>query len=1541
MLKNRMKHRGAMRKGKIALHFVITGLILMGTIQPNPALLGTQHSEVEHSIGEETNFSDPGFLLNKVARNATISELELVRPEITWSPTTGGGLLITRAHGCMAHDTTNELVYLMGGRTDPDPQQQNDEAATNLIEIFNLSTETWSMSSSLMPNSQQYHECVQINDKVYSMGDWYPGSNPARKSTGQIQVYDILTDSWSTTPPAMPATKEVGNFGMAAIGTKIYIAGGVQNASANDVTDRLLEYDTITGMWTELANMSYKRFAFPLVAYHGKLYAFGGLEDQYNWINKPVHNTSEVYDPSTDTWTNLPNMSFHMFGMTPTVHNDEIILIGGHDKNGKSKETWGYVPESNQWRRHDDLSIGVFDLAAIDVDGMTVFAGGDISNAPYGTFGVTYLDESEIAPKIDNHTGWISSPVNILSTTEHGSASLMWISLSGTEPAGTSLGLQYRISNSESGLASETWKPVDTTNPTNLALLGIGNHSLSSIAASDNGLMEYRIQMFTDEVQNWTIPDLDSIKWGSEEAAFDLNHPAVIQPNAPQVTFSTFHSAMEDQLTEPATFEFAMIKATSEGFFQPNAEWTTLRLKSDGSILNVDDEDGLLKGYLPSILPAVNGVNEVNWNLSFNDMDTDNILIRTSTEGVATSTYTHPTPVEIDRSVSVFIDEVSSNFSTQGDEAIQPNEVIIGGSTLTVSVDHGFTTTGLRPLSNNIKVRVNVDIAGETPGDVNQPVAWYNTSTAYVNLNANQQTEFVTTLPSNISGTTYITIDAQTIDSITLQTDSQVSTFTLDSFAPVVATTSPLFDSYLNVNQNRSVEINVYDLAGFNENAIETWAWIEGVHDSNSNGISEPSERINILNNVINIGTAWQVTFNINESGNQEGDAIQVYLEGTDKEGRSIDTDGTEQGHLYWTSRLPTKAEIVSVEERYPTLSGIPQLLEPTKVAGWDVVVRDGNGLSDINTVRFSLGGDDDLGILFTLNEGCSAMDARLAITDSCIGTIVADELHIQFDFVVLWDLTTNGVNLGQIEIRTYDADGFKFHNENSAWTFDRNINIEIDSIKDITGGLNTGVLTSDSILVANDFIEIQGTVHHSSSNDPYTGMIALRWDGTFQISPWTGGQAIQVDNGFFTTTFQVPESSGGIYDAKLEFWDPIEVDKFLTVDLPDFVIDADAPLLLTTTLNPLSRYHLNNVEIGANIEEPQRWSDNLSVTCQIRSTTVNWEPKVLMREPIGVFDGRTLFSFRFNFSESGQPSELGSQASLNCWATGSDDAGWQLIAQESNSEETPWITLPLTSEGPDLQVSKVSFDGEFIEGEDVTATILLFNSGERITESFNVSVFMNRGESKELVALKQFDGLDTSESESMRVKLTTPKSNWNLEISIDSNDSIAELNEENNVWNESYSSSESGLSSLVIAGMASGVFVIILGIVLLLNQRRKAPVQNEPEVKEQTETPQERRKGPSNIASSTSASTTKKGPPPAKKVPGISSQTPAEQAAASFAALDNQPVTETKRAQRVGNWNELPSGGEYDYTADGTFYDGLECGRWKLLDDGQFEKLE
>lgn len=1533
-----------MSNHRVTLGLFLTIVMIFGTFQPTALILDSNESLVEYANGEESAFPAQDFILNKVKKNTLNSELELQRPEIAWTATTGGGLLITRAHGCMAHDSTNELVYLMGGRTDPDPQQSNDEASTALIEIWNQSTETWSLAQFSMPSAQQYHECVQINDKIYSIGDWYPNVSPARKSTGQVQIYDIADASWVNNTTSMPPSKEVGNFGMTSIGTKIYVAGGVQNSSANDATDRLLEYDTTTGVWTELANMSEKRFAFPLIAYHGLLYAFGGLQGPYTWSTQPVLNTSEVYDPSTNTWTQLPNMSFHRFGMAASVHNDEIILIGGHSKNAAVKDTWGYLPGSQEWRKQDDLAIGIFDLAAIDADGVTVFAGGDLSSQPYGTgWGVQYLDETEIAPRINNFTGWISSPINNLATTDHGSASLMWMELLGSEPPATSMGFQYRVSNSESGVASETWKPVDTIDPTKLALLGIGNHSLSNVAPSDKALMEYRIQLHTEEVQDWTIPNLDSIRWGAEEASFAMNNPEAIQPNAPQIEFSTHHSAMESQLIQPAVFEFAMIKATSEGFIHPNAAWTTLRISPGGSSPIVSDADGLLSTYSVSISAPSNGVRDVDWLLSFNDMDTDNVLVRTSTEGLATSTYTHTTPVNIDRSISVFIDGMTSNFSTQGDSEVAFNEVIQGGSTLAVSVDHAYTSSGLRPLSNNIKVRILLSIE-ESNQDANAPQSWYNTSTSFVSLNSNQATEFIVTLPQNVSGLTTVRIESQTTDSLELNMDSPSNSpqFLLDSFAPVIVTTSPLVDSYLNIDTNRTVTLDLYDAVGFDQGSIQSYVWLEGVHDVNSNGIAETTERILVDHEVINIDNSWQFLFYLDETGNSEGDMVNVFLEGNDRDGRTIPTDGQGQGQLHWISRLPTKATILSVEERYPTDSGVPQRLQPTRASGWDVVIQDDNGLSDINTVRLTLGGDDDLGIVYRTNEGCSGLDGRLFATEACQGTVIDDELHIAFDFEVMWEMTSSGINIGALQVRTYDEDGFTFYDETSAWTFERDLTVVFHSIEDISGDYEletAGPLSTNSVLQTNDLVEITGTVHHTTSGEAYSGTIALRWDGQFQASNWIGGQTVVVENGAFTTSFNVPESSGKIFDAELEVWDIIENERFREVEFPDVIIDGDEPLLLSSTFNSISRFDLNQVDVGANIEEPQSWTNALTMTCQVTSTTIDWEPVTLVRQPIDVFDGRTLFSFRFNFSESGQPSLLGSQASLNCWASGTDDAGWSLISQGPNSQEAPWTSIELTSDGPDLQIAEVGFDAELIVDTEVTGTIQIFNAGERVEDSFNVSVYLVQAESNRLIAQKSFAGLDSSEAGVMRVIIDVPKGSWNLNIIIDSNEVVAELDEVNNNWNNTYDSETEGFSSFVVIAGSSSLVIVIVGLVLL--RRRKVGTSNESEhvqpAQEAKQVPEIKKKtGPPNV-SITATGTKKRGPPPARTETATIETSPAEQAAAQFAALD--ALTPAKEVERVSSWEELPAGGDYDYTADGTFYVGEKCGRWKLLEDGQFEK--
>jgi len=128
-----------------------------------------------------------------------------------------------------------------------------------------------------------------------------------------------------------------------------------------------------------------------------------------------------------------------------------------------------------------------------------------------------------------------------------------------------------------------------------------------------------------------------------------------------------------------------------------------------------------------------------------------------------------------------------------------------------------------------------------------------------------------------------------------------------------------------------------------------------------------------------------------------------------------------------------------------------------------------------------------------------------------------------------------------------------------------------------------------------------------------------------------------------------------------------------------------------------------------------------------------------------------------------------------------------------------------------------------------------------------------------------------------------------------------------------------------------------------VLIRRRKSPPgskEAEPVIDEQPKDvpPIQKKTGPTNVAAP-STGPKKRGPPPAKAPPVVEEQSPAEQAAAQFAALD--ALTPTKEVERVGSWEELPGGGEYEYTTEGTFYAGEDCGRWKLLDDGQFEKLE
>lgn len=61
---------------------------------------------------------------------------------------------------------------------------------------------------------------------------------------------------------------------------------------------------------------------------------------------------------------------------------------------------------------------------------------------------------------------------------------------------------------------------------------------------------------------------------------------------------------------------------------------------------------------------------------------------------------------------------------------------------------------------------------------------------------------------------------------------------------------------------------------------------------------------------------------------------------------------------------------------------------------------------------------------------------------------------------------------------------------------------------------------------------------------------------------------------------------------------------------------------------------------------------------------------------------------------------------------------------------------------------------------------------------------------------------------------------------------------------------------------------------------------------------------------------------------------------AAKYMEALGVPSPPTDSQARVEDYSQLPGGGEYEYTPEGTFYVGDACGRWKLNEDKSFTRL-
>jgi len=197
------------------------------------------------------------------------------RPSITWQTSPGSGLPLMKTGAATVAIPELGEIWIIGGRDDVNPMANSDEIISSMVVAYNIDTHVLREVPSL-PMDTAYASAVLIGGDIYVIGDWWPGSsNPSISSRGKVQIFNISTDTWSN-GTSMPSGKEVGHAGVCEYGGYIWVAGGVKGSGGTDETNRTLRYDPVADTWTEVAKMNNSKFGLALVPYEDKIYAFGG-----------------------------------------------------------------------------------------------------------------------------------------------------------------------------------------------------------------------------------------------------------------------------------------------------------------------------------------------------------------------------------------------------------------------------------------------------------------------------------------------------------------------------------------------------------------------------------------------------------------------------------------------------------------------------------------------------------------------------------------------------------------------------------------------------------------------------------------------------------------------------------------------------------------------------------------------------------------------------------------------------------------------------------------------------------------------------------------------------------------------------------------------------------------------------------------------------------------------------------------------------------------------------------------------------------------
>lgn len=349
------------------------GTISAGTVTANAEggfdVAGTQTYAVAGSYPIGVTVTDTvGDLLTLTATGAWAKAAALPNQRILDSAVTGA----------------DGRIYVLGGYD----LQLNLNSA---VDAYNPGSDTWTTVTNLPPQGPLVEFAVAVgrDGRIYVFGGL-----DASGICNLAEAYDPLSNLWTTLAP-LPAPLADAAAVTGPDG-RIYVLGGVTgpDLGTSSVSAGVEIYDPAQNTWSRGADMpAGRQYPSAVLAGDGKIYVLGGGTPGHVVGSSDENLSVDAYDPASDTWTSdvTDVVAAQPVGFAATAGNDgRIYVVSGYDANGNwdprsevydpTTHTWTTLPAIisalPQYRAATALPDGrVFAVGTYDVQQLTDFSG--------------------------------------------------------------------------------------------------------------------------------------------------------------------------------------------------------------------------------------------------------------------------------------------------------------------------------------------------------------------------------------------------------------------------------------------------------------------------------------------------------------------------------------------------------------------------------------------------------------------------------------------------------------------------------------------------------------------------------------------------------------------------------------------------------------------------------------------------------------------------------------------------------------------------------------------------------------------------------------------------------------------------------------------------------------------------------------------------------------------------------------------------------------------------------------------------------------